>query len=240
MINSLAAQTLATAAVSPGVAAGGTETAPAKKSAFANGDFETFLKMLTTQIKNQDPLNPMEGSDFAVQLATFSGVEQQVRTNELLTGMNGGGSGIAGLTQYAGWIGKEVRSTAPVAYAGQTVTLEVTSDPAADDVVLISRDARGKIVTQDSIGAGNGPVDWLGMDAAGARLPNGTYTFEVANMKNGEVLSTTRVASYAAVEAAETGSEGVKLVLAGGIKVSADAVTAIREIALPASTVGAP
>ena len=40
--------------------------------------------MLTTQIKNQDPLNPMEGTEFAVQLATFSGVEQQVQTNQLL------------------------------------------------------------------------------------------------------------------------------------------------------------
>ena len=59
---------------------GATNTAPTqtKSSGFSGGDFETFLKMLTTQIRNQDPLNPMEGSEFAVQLATFSGVEQQV------------------------------------------------------------------------------------------------------------------------------------------------------------------
>ncbi|MFN4057355.1 MAG: flagellar hook capping FlgD N-terminal domain-containing protein [Roseinatronobacter sp.] len=47
-------------------------------------DFTTFLKMLTTQMQNQNPLNPIEASDFAVQLATFSGVEQQVQTNQLL------------------------------------------------------------------------------------------------------------------------------------------------------------
>lgn len=51
---------------------------------YAN-QFEVFLKMLTTQIKNQDPLNPMENTEFAVQLATFTGVEQQVQTNLLLT-----------------------------------------------------------------------------------------------------------------------------------------------------------
>ena len=43
-----------------------------------SSDFQTFLTMLTTQLQNQDPLNPVESSDFAVQLATFSGVEQQV------------------------------------------------------------------------------------------------------------------------------------------------------------------
>lgn len=64
-----------------------TANTPTNASGFAGGDFETFLKMLTTQIRNQDPLNPMEGSDFAVQLATFSGVEQQVQTNDLLQKM---------------------------------------------------------------------------------------------------------------------------------------------------------
>ena len=49
-----------------------------------SSDFNTFLKMLTTQLKNQDPLNPMDNSEYAVQLATFSGVEQQVKTNTLL------------------------------------------------------------------------------------------------------------------------------------------------------------
>ena len=49
-----------------------------------SSDFETFLKMLTTQLQNQDPLDPVKSEDFAVQLATFSGVEQQVLTNDLL------------------------------------------------------------------------------------------------------------------------------------------------------------
>ena len=81
-------------------------------SAFASSDFETFLKMLTTQIKNQDPLNPMEGTEFAVQLATFSGVEQQVQTNTLLQQMLSNGTN--GLGELSGWIGRDVRTTAPV------------------------------------------------------------------------------------------------------------------------------
>ena len=73
MVNSVAAASAGTPPAGSGAGAG----APA--ASFSGGDFQTFLKMLTTQIKNQDPLNPMEGSDFAVQLATFSGVEQQVQ-----------------------------------------------------------------------------------------------------------------------------------------------------------------
>ena len=80
-----------------------------------NSDFETFLKMLTTQLKNQDPLNPIESSDFAVQLATFSSVEQQVMTNDLLTGLSGQ-MGQMGMAQLASWVGMEERAPMPAQF----------------------------------------------------------------------------------------------------------------------------
>ena len=70
-------------------------------------DFETFLRMLTVQMQNQDPLNPVDSSDYATQLATFSGVEQQVLTNDLLKSI-AGTFGQGGTAQYAQWVGKEV------------------------------------------------------------------------------------------------------------------------------------
>ena len=69
-----------TSAPAPATYAPTTETAPNVISS----DFETFLKMLTVQMENQDPLNPTDSSEYAMQLATFSGVEQQVLTNDLL------------------------------------------------------------------------------------------------------------------------------------------------------------
>ena len=60
-----------------------TQTAASDKDV-VNSDYLTFLKMLTAQVKNQDPLDPMSSDDFSAQLATFSGVEQQVKTNDLL------------------------------------------------------------------------------------------------------------------------------------------------------------
>ena len=68
-----------------------------------SSDFQTFLRMLTTQMQNQNPLEPIEASDFAVQLATFSGVEQQVRTNDLLSQL----TSRMGLSELANWVGRE-------------------------------------------------------------------------------------------------------------------------------------
>ena len=70
-------------------------------------DFNTFLRMLTVQMQNQDPLKPIDSADYAVQLATFSGVEQQVRTNQLLADMQGKFQQL-GMSEMASWIGKEV------------------------------------------------------------------------------------------------------------------------------------
>jgi flagellar basal-body rod modification protein FlgD len=61
-------------------------TAPPANRALPS-DAVTFLNMLTVQMRNQDPLNPMAPTDFAVQLATFSSVEQQLQTNTLLQSM---------------------------------------------------------------------------------------------------------------------------------------------------------
>ena len=88
-------------AASAGAAAGTSGSASstgASKGSVLSSDFETFLKMLTTQLENQDPLNPIDSTDYAVQLATFAGVEQQVLTNDLLESM-GGNSGLGGLAQ---------------------------------------------------------------------------------------------------------------------------------------------
>ena len=79
-----------------------------------SADFDTFLKMLTTQMQNQDPLNPIDSADYAVQLATFSGVEQQMKTNQLLDDL-ASQFGVMGMSQLAAWVGQEARAAAWVA-----------------------------------------------------------------------------------------------------------------------------
>lgn len=204
--------------------AGGTGRA----AAMAGGNFDTFLKMLTTQITNQDPLNPMEGSDFAVQLATFSGVEQQARTNQLIEVL-GTKLGLSGLSQMAGWIGKEARSAAPAWFADQPLTLELKPDSSADQAVLVTRDSHGRIVGSEQIGLGVGQADWFGRDAAGAKLPDGAYSFALESWRDGTLIATNPVETYARVTETRLVDGEAILVLAGGAEVPATQVRALRD-----------
>ncbi len=68
--------TTITPAIAPNSTLTGLNANPKNESSSnISADFETFLKMLTVQMQNQDPLNPVDSSDYATQLATFSGVE---------------------------------------------------------------------------------------------------------------------------------------------------------------------
>lgn len=202
--------------------------APQPGSTLGNAHFETFLRMLTTQLKNQDPMNPMEGSEFAVQLATFSSVEQQAQSNQLLKQIAdqlGGG----GLTQLSQYLGKEVRTTAPVWFGADTITLDIKPDSRADSVILVTQNAHGREINREEIGTGARQVDWFGRDALGNKLTDGSYAFRIESYLNGEMIAEANVGAYARVTGAETTAQGVQLVLTGGAKAMADEVDAIRE-----------
>ncbi len=192
-----------------------------------SSDFQTFLTLLTTQLENQDPLNPLDSSEFAVQLATFSGVEQQVKTNDLLRDL-AAGMGASGLSQFAGWVGMEARVSAPARFDGAPITLAPEPDPASDEAVLVVRDATGREVAREPMPPTSTPVLWAGTGSAGQPLPDGLYTFEVESRNRGEVTSVRPVAHYALVSEARQGTAGVDIVLAGGIVVAADAISALR------------
>lgn len=191
-------------------------------------DFNTFLKMLTVQMQNQDPMKPIDSADYAVQLATFSGVEQQVRTNQLLADMQGKFSQM-GMSEMASWIGKEARSPAPVRYDGAAISLSPSPAAGADRAVLVVKDAQGKLVSREEIPVSSAPYSWLGAGIDGNPLPPGTYSLALESRKGDQVLATTPVEHYARVIEARGGSGGTRLVLEGGIEVPASDVTALRE-----------
>lgn len=203
-------------------------SAAASGSGVSSSQFETFLKMLTTQIKNQDPLNPMEGTEFAVQLATFSGVEQQVQTNALL-GQLLQGAGGGELGQLSGWIGREVRTSVPVWYEGKPITLSIDDIAAADRVVLVTVDENGREIIREDIGLGSGEVDWQGRGANGDPLPPGRYGFRLEAHQDGKLIATRDVEAYTTVTGVELTNAGPRLVLTGGGSASVKDVTALRE-----------
>lgn len=202
---------------------------PAAAPSKISSDFDTFLRMLTVQMQNQDPLKPIDSADYAVQLATFSGVEQQVRTNQLLVEMQGKFQQL-GMSEMASWIGKEARSAAPVRYDGAPVTLSPNPAVGADRAILVVSDAQGTLVSREEIPVSAEPYQWLGAGVDGSPLPPGSYSIALESLNGERVISTTPMERYARViEAKGGGTSGTKLVLEGGIEVLATDVTALRE-----------
>ncbi|NCU20647.1 flagellar basal body rod modification protein [Candidatus Falkowbacteria bacterium] len=201
----------------------------ASSAGMISADFQTFLLMLTTQMQNQDPLNPIESSEYAVQLATFSGVEQQVKTNTLLEAL-GGQMGLMGIGQYAGWVGMEARAAAPAWFDGHTsITLSPSPALGADQAVLVVTDSAGREVDRRPIIVSDDTVNWAGVSAAGDLLDAGLYGFSLESYANGALLSQAQVEVYSRIVEARGGSTGTQLVLNGGATIAVEEVTALRE-----------
>lgn len=191
-----------------------------------SSDFNTFLTMLTTQLKNQDPLNPMDNSEYAVQLATFSGVEQQVKTNTLLESL-GAQLGLSGLTAYAGWVGKDARADMPVWYSGKPVTLAAEPAPKADKAELVVTDATGAVVARQPVPLDAKTVTWTGLDSQGVARPTGRYTFALESFTKGARIATAPAEAYVRVIEVRGGATPT-LVFEGGIEVEVTKITALR------------
>ncbi len=193
-----------------------------------SSDFETFLLLLTTQMENQDPLNPIDSTDYAVQLATFSGVEQQVKTNDLLEGLTQQ-MGLMGMAQLAGWVGMEARAAAPAWFDGAPVTLYPNPAAIAEEATLIVRDEAGNVVDTRSVPVSTEPLQWAGVDSSGNPLPSGLYSFELESYAHGDLITSTPVDIYARISEARNQNGQTILVLEGGVQVTSDAISALRE-----------
>jgi flagellar basal-body rod modification protein FlgD len=210
---------------------GGPVPAPAATTTSSTGalssDFDTFLQMLTVQMQNQDPLDPIDSADYAVQLATFSGVEQQVMTNELLAGISGQLT-LSGLSEMAGWVGQEVRAPMPGWFDGSPITISPNPLAIAEEVELVVRDSEGHEIERRPIPVSSEPIEWAGVGPDGSPLPPGFYSFDVVSLSGGEVLSTDPAEVYATVTEVQAVDGKTMLVTEGGGLVSAEAVTALR------------
>lgn len=109
-------------------------------------NFETFLTLLTSQLKNQDPLSPVDSNQFTAQLTQMAGVEQQLLTNDLLKGLLAaqGGGGLAGAATY---IGKEATAAwSATQFADGEATWSYELAPNAATATLQVLDGSGKVV----------------------------------------------------------------------------------------------
>ncbi|WP_298872552.1 flagellar hook capping FlgD N-terminal domain-containing protein [uncultured Bradyrhizobium sp.] len=179
--------TTTNAATAPAVVSGTTPTSSSSSSssslssstgATLAGNFQTFLTLLTTQLQNQNPLDPLDTNQFTQQLVQFAGVEQQLKTNDSL-------SQLVTLqqttqaTQALDFVGKTAvvdGTTATMSQSSATWHLNV---PSSATVSISIANSTGQTVFNGQYSAGAGadiPFTWNGQGNDGTQWPDGKYT----------------------------------------------------------------
>jgi flagellar basal-body rod modification protein FlgD len=192
-------------------------------------DYSTFLTMLTTQLQNQDPLSPMDSSQFTQQLVAFSSVEQQISANQKLDELISVQK-LGGATTVLGYIGKEVEVPGNrTRLVGDDAKFSYTMSDTSEKVTITIRDKSGQIVrTMDgNKSLGRHEVVWDGKNDGGIELPKGTYAMYVTSTTSDGTTVNVPTSTIGTVTAIETTPTGAVLSI-NGLQVDAAYITAIR------------
>jgi flagellar basal-body rod modification protein FlgD len=194
-----------------------------------SGNMNTFLTLLTTQLQNQDPLSPMDSTQFTQQLVEYSQVEQQINTNTNLSSLislQQAGAGAASV----GYLGKSVTVTnGNAALTNGSATWNYSLSAAAESSTLTVTNASGQTVYTGSgeTASGSNTFTWNGEDNNGNQLADGTYTLAVsATGANGNAL-TTSVTSTGTVSEINMSGSSPQLMI-GSMAVPLTAVSLIQ------------
>lgn len=193
-------------------------------------DFDTFLSLLTTQLRNQNPLDPLDMNQFTQQLVQFTEVEQSVKLNENIEQMVQLSAATA-INGAVGYIGKEVTTSGESAQfrnggASWTVTLGADSPNAT---FTVKNESGVPVFTQSGPAPGGSNVfSWDGQTDNGTVAPEGTYTLSVvAENGSGGTIEATTAASGIVDGVDMSGDEPVLLV--GGWEVRLADVISIND-----------
>lgn len=177
-----------------------------------------FLQLMTAQLQDQDPLNPMTGTEFAAELAEFSTAQGVQSLQSSFTSMNSAFSGM----QATGLVGHNVAvSGNSLALSGSGgATGAVNLSAAASDVAVTVTDAAGTRIAVLDLGAlpaGMQTFSWNGTTGAGSQAAAGTYTFTVSAVgANGAAVTATPYAVLPVSAVTLGGQGGPTLDFAGG------------------------
>jgi flagellar basal-body rod modification protein FlgD len=161
------------------------------------GNFQSFLTLLTTQLQNQNPLDPLDTNQFTQQLVEFAGVQQQLNTNDSLATLVSLQQ-TAQSTQALGFVGQTVvvnGNTAALTNSSATWELSVPSNSTVN-VTIANSTGQSVFTGSYSVTAGNNqPFTWNGQGNDGTQYPAGQYTLTAtaANSTGAVVAVTTQV-----------------------------------------------
>ena len=193
-------------------------------------NFEMFLTLLTEQMKNQDPLSPLDSTQFVDQLVSFSSVEQQIASNQnlesLLVIQSAAAQGAA-----VGFMGRLATVSSPqTALSGGEAEWGYELPDQASQSELVIRDATGRVVArlEGETDPGRHTLTWDGTDGSGNALDDGLYTLEVNALGSDGERMTYSVSSTSRVTGVDlSGSEVV--IEMGQLRVPLSSVRSLRE-----------
>jgi flagellar basal-body rod modification protein FlgD len=194
------------------------------------GDLDQFLNLLTTQLKYQDPLSPMDSTQFTAQLASFATVEQGIQTNKNL-------ESLIGLTQ-------ATQISTGVSYIGRTIEADTNVGALVDGkaeflynlpkgaatAVLTVRNDKGDVVLTKQVDKSEGShkFEWDGKDTSGNQMDDGVYTVSVAAADSSDQKIDTTIHMLGRVDGVVM-SDGVVSALVGGVAVPLDKIVSVKE-----------
>lgn len=203
-----------------------------KKSSASSTDAtqDRFLLMLTTQLKNQDPLNPMDNAQITsqmAQLSTVSGIDKLNATLQALSDSMAMGQSVSATSMIGH--GVLVPGSALNLLDGQAIGGMELAQP-ADGVSVTIQDAAGNVVRTLQLGeqtAGILPFTWDGKTDAGADAANGSYKFSVvAELLSGKTITSDSLA-FGMVNAVTPGAQGATLEVG---KLGGFALSAVKQV----------
>ena len=178
-----------------------------------NDKYNNFLLLLTKQLQNQDPLSPMDTSEFTQQLVSFSSVEQMIQSNQRLEKLINlqSSTNAFGAVSFLG--NKVAVDSDRVSLKGGKTSFQYDIDRNATRAVLRVADAKGNTVLVEEANreAGSYKVDWNGKDAFGNQLPDGEYQVSVSYADETGKIYSSKITSFGVVDSTEIKDGEVKL-----------------------------
>ena len=209
------------------IAAAQNNTATGSSSSIAN-NFDQFLTLLTTQLRNQSPLDPLDTNQFTQQLVQFAGVEQQLKQNETLTALLG--------------VSKATTGASAIGFVGQTVTADGAATQLKDGnaewrlnaskggtATITIKDAKGNVVYSGTktLTAGDQTYSWDGKTSTGSTAPEGEYSITVDGTDLSGAAITVKTEVTGVVDGIDF-STAVPTLLIGEIRVPLDKVKSVK------------
>ena len=205
---------------------GGTQAA----SSTLADTFDTFLMLLTTQLKNQDPLDPMKSEQFTQQLVQFAGVEQSINTNKKLEQLIElqTTSQLNSAVSYIGKIVEVVADELLLADGAARISYGLDRNAATTIITIVDLNGHGVRTINGEIAAGRHEFDWDGRNDNGDQVPDGVYGFSVVSVDQDDETVDNVSASLGRVTGVEIVDDALMLNI-GEMGVPFDSLFAVRD-----------